>query len=78
MAAPAKGLETVECIGVLVRLPLKWHNMIAFQPAGPAASNAAPAVPVKDGLADGPPLGGIEADMVATHNLLEKAPFLLY
>ena len=44
MASPAQGLTAGRVVGVLRRLDLEWHNMIALESPGLPTALASPAV----------------------------------
>ena len=54
------GLESVHVERVLPRLTLWWRHVVALQPPGPAAYDAAPAVALEDGAADNGPTPGVQ------------------
>ena len=60
MAGPAQGLQTVDIPGILSRLALHRHDVIALKAARPAALDTAPAVALKDKASDGGPAVGAQ------------------
>ena len=70
MTAAAQCLESVHVERVLPRLALQWRDVVAFQTAGLAALDTAPAVALEDGAADGGPAPGVQADVVAAQRPL--------
>ena len=66
MAGPAQCLQVVERprIAALV----ERHPVIAFEPSGTAAPDAAPAVALEDGAAGSPPTSRIKVGVVAAQD----------
>ena len=67
VTASAKRLQPVHVVRVLAGLALHRHDMIAFQPTGPAAHDAAPTIALEYGAANGGPSANVELDVVAAH-----------
>ena len=67
MAGPAQALKPVRVVGVLARLALHRHDVIALKATGPAAHDAAPTIALEYGAANGGPSANVELDVVAAH-----------
>ena len=65
MTRPAENLKAVHVEGVLVRLALQRGYMVAFEPSGLAAHDAAVAVAGKHGAAHGLPTAGVKVGVVS-------------
>ena len=70
MAFPAQALKPVRVVGVLSRLALHRHDVIALKATGPAALATAPAVSLEDSPADSRPALAVHGNVVfAQRNL---------
>ena len=65
MARAAKRLEVRLVPGIAA--PVEWRHVVAFEPARPAAQDAAVAVALEHGASHLRPSAGVQVDMVAAH-----------
>ena len=69
MAGPANCLEAVRIVGVLSRIALQRHDVVALQAPGTPALNTTPAVAREDLAAHSGPAVGIQSVVVSAHVL---------
>ena len=60
-------MQPVDVVRVLAGFALQWRDVVAFEPPGLAAHDAAPPVAFEDGAAHGGPAPGVKVAVVMVH-----------